>query len=157
MFGSNYYGQLGIGDERHSYNAPIKVMENIEKVKTGKDITIAVSKDGSLWGFGKNIGSVPTKLLENVKDASFNAIYISYIDRNGDVYLKTSDKETFKIAENGEIISKNLMTTSVKGMTERNGGYSPLFPLLRKCDAVKLDPQEVFKYEIFCYARRRNG
>lgn len=87
MFGSNLDGRLGIGEIRNAYNAPIKVLENVERVKIKSDCTVAIKRDGSMWAFGMNAGNVPTKIYDNVIDADNNGIP-AYIDKSGDAYFK---------------------------------------------------------------------
>ncbi len=92
MFGSNLDGRLGIGGERNAYNAPIKVLENVERVKIKTKSTVAIKRDGSMWAFGLNAGNVPTKLYDNVIDGDNNGIP-AYIDKSGDAYYKYWNKD----------------------------------------------------------------
>lgn len=96
MWGDNAYGQLGNGwtgntgtGERPKQNLPLKVLDNVSAVRCGKECTVAIQNDGSLWtwglskynrlgnggGYDKRTGSgnliyylqtLPTKILDNV-------------------------------------------------------------------------------------------
>ena len=92
MFGSNLDSRLGIGGERNAYNAPIKVLENVERVKIKTKSTVAIKRDGSMWAFGLNAGKVPTKLYDNVIDGDNNGIP-AYINKSGDAYFKYWNKD----------------------------------------------------------------
>ncbi|MBQ4156783.1 MAG: hypothetical protein IJD86_01380, partial [Clostridia bacterium] len=59
-------GKLGIGEIRNAYNAPVKVLENVERVKANSDGTVALKKDGSAWFFGNTI-NCPTAIYVQPK------------------------------------------------------------------------------------------
>lgn len=62
MWGDNSYGQLGIGMDTAKSNSwgslwqaePVRVMENVTAIGTGKSHTAAITSDGSLWMWGLN-------------------------------------------------------------------------------------------------------
>ena len=70
-WGSNKYGQLGIGTGRAAYNAPISVIDNVKWARAGENSTFAIKNDGSLWGFGRldlNENTLsPVKLADGAK------------------------------------------------------------------------------------------
>lgn len=99
MFGSNKDGKLGIGDIRNSYNAPIKVLENVAKVKTSEVATTAVMPDGSVRVFGKNVSSTPKEVTTNCIDAHFDA-GLAYIDKSGKAYFKSLQDQNFPLCDN---------------------------------------------------------
>ena len=92
--GSNYYGQLASGEfTKHengkylnskylpsSFDAPIKIMDDVKSARAGNCHSIVLKKDGSVWTFGLNINgalgydtsitmnAVPIKILDNIKN-----------------------------------------------------------------------------------------
>lgn len=83
--GFNFHGQLGNGKKLEELGTgepnPIKIMDNVVKVSAGNDSSMALKKDGSLWGFGSNssgelgLGAdeeflIPTKVMDDVIDVS---------------------------------------------------------------------------------------
>lgn len=103
MFGSNEDGKLGIGEQRRAYNAPIKVLEDVKKVKTSETATVAIKNDGSVWAFGKNAGYVPTKLIDNAIDADCDSAF-GYIDKTGKAYFESYDGKTIPLCDNAKEI-----------------------------------------------------
>lgn len=53
VVGSNYEGQLGIGNRDNS-DKPVKVMENVTSFSLGKEHIAAIKTDHSLWMWGDN-------------------------------------------------------------------------------------------------------
>ena len=126
MFGGNYEGQLGIGDIRYSYNAPIKVMENVEKVKLNDDITIVKKRDGSVWGFGRDIASTPKKLLQNAVDAAADVGALGYITSDGRAYLAPiGGAGRLDIAENAEEIFVEYNELEGQGFSQDSSEGAP--------------------------------
>ncbi|NLI58163.1 MAG: hypothetical protein GX387_06545 [Clostridium sp.] len=82
--GDSYWGQLGNGSQNHhnnfgdNFTASVEVsdLEGIIDISTGKDHTIALKEDGTVWGWGVNLNGelgngltshislVPTQVLE---------------------------------------------------------------------------------------------
>ena len=64
--GGNIYGPLGrhgIGDKAISWG---KIFQGAEAIATGSSHSLAISHDGSLWHWGRDIGLDPKKVLEDV-------------------------------------------------------------------------------------------
>ncbi len=53
MWGSNAYGQLGIGSTEDS-NVPVKVMDDVAAVSVSNRSVAAIKTDGTLWMWGSN-------------------------------------------------------------------------------------------------------
>lgn len=54
-WGTNKYGLLGIGKDVKETSVPVKVMDDVDEIKTcGGDVAYALKLDGSLWGWGNN-------------------------------------------------------------------------------------------------------
>ena len=77
-WGWNSCGQLGDGTTIDR-NRPVMVLDNVCQVATGISYTLALKNDGTLWGWGcneygqlgsQNSGSVPKKILDDVKQVS---------------------------------------------------------------------------------------
>ncbi len=148
MFGSNLDGRLGIGEIRNAYNAPIKVLENVERVKIKKDATVAIKTDGSVWAFGMNAGNVPTKLYDNVLDADNNGIP-AYIDQSGNAYYKYWKKdETFLCGDAREIYV--LSNSGGDGLSVKKAGNVGFVSL----DNIK---EYLKKPEFFIVVLKENG
>ena len=75
-WGSNDYGQLGVGDT-NARLSPAKVMDNVSTINGNIRSTFAVKRDGSLWAWGNNdygqlgVGDTndrlsPAKVMDNV-------------------------------------------------------------------------------------------
>lgn len=115
MFGSNSDGQLGIGSARHSYNAPIKVLEDVARVKTVENTTLAIKKDGTVWGFGQSYGDTPSQIFsQKVKDAAFSGTLFSFVDQNGNAWIRNQKNgQSYRITENAEelYLCANSMAT----------------------------------------------
>jgi alpha-tubulin suppressor-like RCC1 family protein len=78
--GANAQGQLGDGANK-SLNSPVKVMDGVASVSTGKDYSMAVKTDGTLWAWGNNNGgqlgdgtkenkNKPVKIMDGVAAVS---------------------------------------------------------------------------------------
>ncbi len=99
-WGSNEFGQLGIGSTTSPYELlPTKVMENVSSVSAAWNHTVAIRMDGSLWAWGSNefgqlgIGyttspyeSLPTKVMENVYSVSAGGNHTVAIRMDGSLW-----------------------------------------------------------------------
>jgi alpha-tubulin suppressor-like RCC1 family protein len=56
-WGDNFLGQLGIGTSSGLFNTPQPVQTNVtwQAIAAGRDFTLAVRTDGTLWGWGWNL------------------------------------------------------------------------------------------------------
>ena len=75
-WGSNSYGQLGVGG-LDRYATPVKVMDNVSTITTNGGTAYVVKTDGTLWAWGSNdysrlgVGDtedryIPVKVMDNV-------------------------------------------------------------------------------------------
>ena len=79
--GDNSKGQLGVGTDKSSSSGE-KIMDNIVYVDANEDVSFAIDKNGTLYGWGDNsdgqvsnsvsgaVISKPTKIMDNVKQVS---------------------------------------------------------------------------------------
>lgn len=125
MFGSNEDGKLGIGEIRNAYNAPVKVLENVERVKANSDGTMALKKDGSAWFFGNTINSVPTKSYDNVLDADCNGIS-SYVDKGGNAYYINFNQDKIPLCSDAKEIYI-LSSEGGDGLLSKGGSTTGAF------------------------------
>ena len=101
MFGSNVGGRLGIGDKRTSYNAPVKVMEDVKRIKTTENFTTVFKNDGTIWGFGQGISYTPMLISDSLKDFDSNQGMSGFVDKDGKAFC-TAFKKTREVADNAK-------------------------------------------------------
>jgi len=116
MFGSNKDGKLGIGDMRNSYNAPIRVMDDVWRVKVSDTATTVVKADRSVWVFGKNVSSTPKQLTVGCIDAHFDN-GLAFVTEDGKAYFKTLQDETIFLCDNAAKIYVVFNGASGNGFT----------------------------------------
>lgn len=93
--GENSFGQLGLG-HKNPIATFTKILTNVSTVSAAQYHTVALKRDGSLWGFGtgtsnrlpngKNAFS-PVIMMENVKMASAATNYTAAVDNDGVLYI----------------------------------------------------------------------
>jgi hypothetical protein len=72
VWGRNWKGQLGDGTGRARLK-PFKLKSNVKKIYTGSNQSYFITKDGTLWGCGKDFTgrySAPVRLMTNVTDVN---------------------------------------------------------------------------------------
>lgn len=89
-WGSNSQSALGIGENSDLLTSkdvfggestvPVKIMDDVVTAAAGNDFTLAVTQDGTLWGWGSSTGTgtdddseLPVKVMEDVK-----SVYAGY-------------------------------------------------------------------------------
>lgn len=95
--GMNKSGQLGTGQTDDCYNVPVKVMDNVKLAAGGYDTAFAVTKDGTLYGWGGNAygqladgsfenSSTPVEIMQDVTDVAAGNGHVLAITSDGSVY-----------------------------------------------------------------------
>lgn len=104
VWGDNEYGQLGLGKKGYyiyveaEVAEPKKVMSNVARVALGRNTSAAVTKDGSLYMWGRNdYGQVgngtktdclePVKILDHVVSVSLSAANSGAVTEDGSLYM----------------------------------------------------------------------
>lgn len=114
MWGSDSYGQIGVGGNVNSkgdiftiQTTPKKVMDNVAAVSCGDDFTAAIKTDGSLWmwgdsydgqlgigrtgntqtGSGYTYQNVPIKVMDNVTAVSCGESHTAIIKTDGSLWM----------------------------------------------------------------------
>ena len=125
MWGYNYYGQLGDGNEV-DIAAPFVLMEDVKSVELGEDYSSAIKNDESLWVWGKisdESYSIPVKLMDQVKEfhGDYNTFAVVKTDDSlwmwGDnKYSQLTDKaEAYIDRESAIKIMDDVCTVSLNG------------------------------------------
>ena len=81
--GGNIYGPLGkhgLGDKAISWG---EIFKGAKAIATGSSHSLAIGQDNSLWQWGRDIGLVPERILDNVTAAA--------ADQNGSMALKNDN------------------------------------------------------------------
>ncbi len=93
--GGNHFGQLGLGHKNDTGTFK-KIMDGVSTVSAAQYHTVALKRDGSLWGFGDGADNrlpngkdslTPIKLMDNVKMASAAQNYTVAVDQSGKLFL----------------------------------------------------------------------
>lgn len=130
--GTNYYGELGTGENSERYDKPVKIMNNVKEAKMGYRHSIILKTDGSVWTFGSNeygvLGcgteikksNVPIKIMDNIKEIFAGETSSFALDENNILYrwgtnygngvgLKESEIQStpFKYVENAKSLNSH--------------------------------------------------
>lgn len=97
-FGSNNFGQLGLGSEvTDNYASPMAaIQQDAVKVACGFNTTYVITSDGTLYGWGANeyaqLGdgttthsSEPVKIMDNVADVAAGTGHVLAVTTDGSV------------------------------------------------------------------------
>jgi alpha-tubulin suppressor-like RCC1 family protein len=95
--GMNKSGQLGNGQTEDCYNVPVKVMDDVQKVAAGYDTAFAITKDGTLYGWGGNAygqladgtfenSNTPVEIMQDVTEVAAGNGHVLAITSDGSVY-----------------------------------------------------------------------
>lgn len=95
--GMNKSGQLGTGQADDCYNIPVKVMDEVKTVAGGYDTAFAVTKDGTLYGWGGNQygqladgtfenANTPVEIMSDVTAVAAGNGHVLAITTDGSVY-----------------------------------------------------------------------
>ena len=129
-WGCNTYGQLGNGKsgENEAEAEPVKIMDNVQYVSLGGQHSAAVTKDGSLYMWGKNdygqigngksgeneIQPEPVKIMDNVQYVSLGMLFSAAVTKDGSLYM-WGENGGGQLG-NGESGNKALWTVPIKIM-----------------------------------------
>ena len=104
-FGSNNFGQLGLGSEvTDNYASPMAaIQQDAVKVACGFNTTYVITSDGTLYGWGANeyaqLGdgttthsSEPVKIMDNVADVAAGTGHVLAVTTDGSVYAWGSNE-----------------------------------------------------------------
>lgn len=104
-FGSNNFGQLGLGSEvTDNYASPMAaIQQDVVKVACGFNTTYVITSDGTLYGWGANeyaqLGdgttthsSEPVKIMDDVVDVAAGTGHVLAITSDGSVYAWGSNE-----------------------------------------------------------------
>ena len=118
-WGSNYSGQLGVGDTNDRLS-PAKVMDNVDNVYTAsgnRGSSFAVRKDGSLWAWGYN-GSG----CLGVGDTNDRLSPVKVMDNVDNVYTASG---TFAVKKDGSLWAWGYNGSGYLGVGDTNDRHSP--------------------------------
>ncbi len=111
MWGSNEYGQLGIGMTDTEKDYPIIVMKDVKEIFTDDHCSFAIKNDGSLWSWGeataygilgnggaydriaeRSDGSIklqttPVNIMEDVASFSFDSTMAAAVKTDGSLWV----------------------------------------------------------------------
>lgn len=129
-FGSNKDGRLGIGAARNAYNAPIKVLDDVSRLKVNKDSNVAITTDGKAYGFGHLIGATPELLISGVRDADFFGI-LAYVTKSGSSHYVNYSGDEFTLCSGAKEIYILDSGSGGKGLTSSGSGISVGLPTMQ--------------------------
>lgn len=95
--GMNKSGQLGTGQADDCYNIPVKAMEDVKTAAAGYDTAFAITKDGTLYGWGGNQygqladgtfnnADTPVEIMSDVTAVAAGTGHVLAITSDGSVY-----------------------------------------------------------------------
>lgn len=97
-WGNNYAANIGNGTMNNEISKPVKIMDGVVSVSTGDGSvlqTMAIKKDGSLWGWGSpnllgldSLDAVqkPIKIMDDVSSVSAGDSYTMAIKKDGSLW-----------------------------------------------------------------------
>ena len=118
-WGSNYSGQLGVGDTNNR-PSPAKVMDNVDNVYTisgNRGSSFAVRKDGSLWAWGDNYSG-----QLGVGDTNDRPSPVKVMDNVDNVYTASG---TFAVRKDGSLWAWGYNGSGYLGVGDTNNRLSP--------------------------------
>eukprot|EP01080_Neovahlkampfia_damariscottae_P006370 gene6370-10377_t len=133
-FGFNNVGQCGDGTPSLPHVTPVQsLVYNITAISAGKSFSLALDKNGDVFGFGNSINgqfgmtglfSTPTKIsLSNIKQISAGFDHSLFLDAFGNLYA--SGVNTKGQLGNGNTDTQNTpqLITSLQNVTKLSAGY----------------------------------
>lgn len=130
-WGLNVYGQLGNGNNTSS-SVPVKVsgMSDVDYFSSGYNSAV-IKKDGSAWVWGSDFGSLPLKVMDNVRyiDAGYNSVTL--VADDGSVYSVGNFTPSFGIGNSPGFYLNNPAKMSFINRAVRvaNGLYTTVILL----------------------------
>lgn len=121
--GSNTFGALGINNfvDANSW-AVVSDVKNVKKVVSDNGVSFIIDDDNNLLASGRNFHKLIssdgesinkfTKIASNAIDADGSPMYISYIDKNKDLYIKGHPQYGFKSFSEFTKIASNVDSIS---------------------------------------------
>lgn len=108
MWGDNSCGQLGIGmesDKNSSWSGlwqaePVKVMDHVVAVSTGRSHTAAITSDGALWMWGLNNDGQIGNGKAYVPEKSDSHTWLQHHNRSEEDWDKFCESKPVKILDN---------------------------------------------------------
>ena len=139
--GTNFYGQLGVGNKQNTHNFLQVKVDNVKDVFSSPNSTFFLKENGEVWATGSNGGGqlgignetnkdVPTKVgIEGVKEV--------VVDSNS----------TFFLRENGEVWATGYNNYGQLGVGDREDKYVPTKTNLVNIEKVETINEEVVFYD----------
>lgn len=135
VWGYNHWGALGTGDGGGDYNnyktSPTKLMDNVVETSTGWNHTLALQRDGTLWGWGNNAAG---ELGDGTIESRYSPIKITNIndiDKNAPKNIKIGDYINMGTYYGEPMVWRCVSFEKITGYDE-NGN-----PIIDSTDTVK--------------------